>query len=95
VEVAVLHLVLVEAAEGQHAALAEAAVQRMGESPAAGPLTLNCDPLSVPITRPPTMPPIIPENKGALLPSAMPRQSGSATRNTTTDAGKSDERLLI
>ena len=37
-EVAVLHLVLVEAAEGQHAALAEAAVQRMGEGPAAGPL---------------------------------------------------------
>ena len=48
-EVAVLHLVLAEAAEGQHGALAEAAehrhgiltaaeVQRMGEGPAAGPL---------------------------------------------------------
>ena len=37
-EVAVLHLGLAEAAEGQHAALAEVAVQRMGERPAAGPL---------------------------------------------------------
>ena len=48
-EVAVLHLVLAEAAEGQHGALAEAAerrhgilaeaeVQRMGEGAAAGPL---------------------------------------------------------
>jgi hypothetical protein len=38
VEVAVLDLVLPEAAEGQHAALAEAAVQRMGEGPDVGPL---------------------------------------------------------
>ena len=38
VEVAVLHLVLAEAAEGQHEAPAEAEVQRMGEGPDAGPL---------------------------------------------------------
>ena len=44
-EVAVLHLALAEAAEGQHRALTEAAealaeaeVQRMGEGPVAGPL---------------------------------------------------------
>ena len=37
-EVAVLDLVLAEAAEGQHEAQAEAAVQRMGEGPDAGPL---------------------------------------------------------
>lgn len=38
VEVAVLDLLLAEAAEGQHAALAEAAVQRVGVGPDAKPL---------------------------------------------------------
>lgn len=37
-EVAVLRLVLAEAAGGQHAALTEVAVQRMEEGPDAGPL---------------------------------------------------------
>ena len=57
--------------------------------PAAGPLTLSEEPLSRPTTTPPTIPAMIPENNGAPEPSAMPRQSGRATRNTTTAAGAS------
>jgi hypothetical protein len=57
--------------------------------PAAGPLTLTCDCESTPTTTPPMMPAITPEKSGALDPSAMPRQSGNATRNTTIPAGPS------
>jgi len=63
--------------------------------PAAGPLTLSCDPLSDPTTMPPMIPAINPENKGAFEPSAMPRHNGSATRNTTIDEGKSCTSDLI
>src|SRR5438132_1604483 len=57
--------------------------------PAAGPLTPTHELLMPPTTMPPTMPAIIPENSGAPLASAIPRQSGTATKNTTTLAGKS------
>ena len=56
--------------------------------PAAGPETLSCDPLNRPTTLPPTTPAIIPENKGAPDAKAMPKQSGSATSNTTMDADR-------
>jgi hypothetical protein len=36
------------------------------------------------------MPAMSPENKGAPLARAMPKQSGKATKNTTTLAGRSD-----
>jgi hypothetical protein len=61
--------------------------------PAAGPLTLNWEPLRAPMTMPPITPAIIPENKGALEPSAIPRQSGSATKNTTIEDGISEDRF--
>jgi hypothetical protein len=35
------------------------------------------------------IPAMIPENKGAFDPRAIPRQRGNATSNTTTDAGTS------
>ena len=38
---------------------------------------------------PPTMPAIRPDIKGAPLASAIPRHSGTATRNTTSEAGRS------
>src|SRR5688572_1595923 len=57
--------------------------------PAAGPLTLNAEPLKNPTTTPPTTPAIIPEKSGAPDANATPKQSGKATRNTTTAAGRS------
>src|SRR6056297_465702 len=51
--------------------------------PAAGPLTLVCEPLTHPTIMPPTIPAIRPEKSGAPEASAIPRQSGSATRKTT------------
>ena len=39
-------------------------------------------------------PAISPENKGAPLAGAMPRHSGTATKNTTTPAGRSWRRGL-
>ena len=62
--------------------------------PAAGPLTLNCEPLRLPTTIPPTIPAINPENKGAPEPRAMPKHNGNATKNTTTDAEKSAPKFL-
>ena len=41
-------------------------------------------------TNPPIMPDIIPDNKGTPQASEIPKQRGSATRNTTTPAFKSD-----
>jgi hypothetical protein len=58
-------------------------------NPAAGPLTLNCEPLNEPITIPPIIPEISPLNRGALEAKAMPKHKGKATKNTTIDDGKS------
>ncbi len=58
--------------------------------PAAGPLTPNCEPLSVPTKTPPTIPAITPEISGAPEAKATPKQSGKATKNTTKPDGKSD-----
>ena len=68
--------------------------------PAAGPLTLVCDPLNIPTTMPPTIPASTPENNGAPDASAIPRHKGSATRNTTRPAVRSrgrvdDDRLFV
>ena len=57
--------------------------------PAAGPLTISCEPLRTDTTSPPTMPVIRPESIGAPEASAIPRQSGRATRKTTIPAGRS------
>lgn len=66
------------------------APRTMTARPAAGPLTPRADPLAAPTTMPPTIPAMMPENKGAPDARAMPRQSGVATRNTTTAAGMSE-----
>jgi hypothetical protein len=58
-------------------------------NPAAGPLTLSCEPLSSPVTIPPAMPAIIPEKGLAPEAKAIPRHSGSATSVTTMEAGTS------
>ena len=62
--------------------------------PAAGPLTLKLEPLKLPITIPPIIPAIIPLNKGALDAKATPKQRGKATKKTTIEEGKSDDRFL-
>ena len=61
----------------------------MAANPAAGPLTPILEPLKPPTTIPPIIPEINPEKSGAPLASAIPKQSGRATKNTTTLAGKS------
>jgi hypothetical protein len=43
------------------------------------------------MTIPPIIPAIRPENNGAPEARAIPKQSGNATKNTTTEAGKSDD----
>lgn len=58
-------------------------------SPAAGPLTCSGDPPRAPTTIPPTMAAIRPASTGALDAIAMPSDSGSATRNTTSEEGRS------
>lgn len=58
-------------------------------NPAAGPLTLNGEPLNKPMTIPPTAPAIIPEKAGTPDATATPRHKGRATRKTTSAAGKS------
>ena len=60
-------------------------------NPAAGPLTLVCEPLKSPITIPPIIPDKIPAKGGASEARAIPRQRGSATRKTTVPALKSRE----
>ena len=57
--------------------------------PAAGPLTPCEDLLTAPTSVPPTIPAIRPENRGAPLANAMPRQSGKATKSTTMLDGTS------
>src|SRR6478752_1043780 len=61
--------------------------------PAAGPETLKWDWLKYPTTIPPTIPEIIPENKGAPEAIAIPKHNGSATKKTTKPDAKSDLRL--
>ena len=65
------------------------AVKTMAANPAAGPLTPMADPLKDPTTIPPIIPAIKPEKSGAPLAKAIPKQSGKATKNTTTLDGKS------
>src|SRR5690606_14250215 len=62
--------------------------------PAAGPLTPIDEPLSPPTTIPPIIPAITPENNGAPLANAIPKHSGKATKNTTSEAGKSFFKFL-
>ena len=57
--------------------------------PAAGPLTLSFDPLKEPITIPPIIPEIKPLKNGAPDAREIPKQSGSATRKTTSPDGRS------
>ena len=66
----------------------------MAASPAAGPLTPTLDPLMAPTTTPPTIPAIRPEKRGAPLANAIPKHKGSATKNTTILAGRSDFKFL-
>src|SRR5690606_36871835 len=70
------------------------AVRTITARPAAGPLTPRGEPLSEATIRPPTIPAIIPEKRGAPLARAIPKHSGNATRNTTILAGKSYLRFL-
>ncbi len=65
------------------------AVKIITARPAAGPLTPCVDLLIAPTSVPPTIPAIRPENRGAPLANAMPRQSGKATKSTTMLDGKS------
>ena len=58
----------------------------MEVSPAAGPVTERGERLMNGTTMPPTIPAIRPETGGTPHAMAIPRQSGSATRNTTTPA---------
>ena len=57
--------------------------------PAAGPLTCSGEPPRAPATTPPTIAAIRPASTGALDAIAMPNDSGRATRNTTSEAGRS------
>jgi hypothetical protein len=50
--------------------------RRRPSDPAAGPLTLVCDPLSAPTRMPPTIPATSPANSGALDARAIPRHRG-------------------
>jgi len=59
------------------------------DNPAAGPDTASCDPLMTETTIPPIIPERIPEYNGAPEANAIPKQSGSATKNTERPAGKS------
>lgn len=58
-------------------------------SPAAGPLTLSGDLLKKETTTPPMIPESNPAYNGAPDANAIPKQSGSATRNTERPAGRS------
>jgi len=59
------------------------------ESPAAGPETLNAEPLINETTIPPMMPERMPAYSGAPDASAIPRQRGNATKKTERPAGRS------
>lgn len=64
-------------------------VATMAVNPAAGPETPTDEPEKIPTTIPPQIPAMSPENTGASLAKAIPRQSGTATKKTTTPAGMS------
>ena len=64
-------------------------MKTIAASPAAGPLTPIWEPLIIPTIIPPIIPAIKPENNGAPLASAIPKQRGSATKKTTILAGMS------
>jgi hypothetical protein len=67
----------------------EIAVVTTTNKPAAGPLTLCCEPLIAPTRRPPQIPEITPVIAGSPEAKAIPRHNGSATRKTTSEAEKS------
>src|SRR4029078_6137160 len=77
-----------------YAGILPIAVATIAVKPAAGPLTLSCEPLRLPITIPPIMPAIRPEKRGAPEPNAIPRHKGNATKNTTTEEDKSAPAVL-
>ena len=58
-------------------------------NPAAGPVTLNAEPLTVATRIPPIIPAIIPEKSGAPDANAIPKHKGNATKKTTNPAGRS------
>ncbi len=58
-------------------------------SPAAGPLTCSAEPPTAPATTPPITAAINPAATGAPDANAIPSDSGTATRNTTREAGRS------
>ncbi len=64
------------------------AVKTIAVRPAAGPETEIFELLIVPTTKPPTIPAMIPDNGGAPDANAIPKQRGSATKNTTSPEGK-------
>src|SRR5215203_7124074 len=64
-------------------------------SPAAGPDTLTFEPLKYPTIIPAITPQIIPPNGGAPLATAIPKQRGKATRNTTIPDKRSDFRYFV
>ena len=64
------------------------ATKTMAVRPAAGPETEILELLIRPTTIPPTIPAMTPDNGGAPDANAIPRQRGSATRNTTKPEGK-------
>ena len=61
----------------------------MAVNPGEGPLTLVCEPLSTPTTRPPTMPASTPAKYGAFDADATPKHKGSAAKKTTRPAVRS------
>ena len=63
--------------------------------PAAGPLTLVCEPLMKPMIIPPMIPEMIPDINGAPEANAIPRHNGNATRKTTSPAGISVFNVLM
>lgn len=65
------------------------AVSTITVKPAAGPDTLMCEPLMAPTITPPIMPESSPEKRLAPEAKAIPKQSGKATKATTSEAGKS------
>ena len=64
-------------------------LETMTLKPAAGPEILSTEPLSAPITIPPVIPAIKPDDKGAPEARAIPKHNGNATKNTTRPADKS------
>ncbi len=59
------------------------------DNPAAGPETLNFEPLMNETTKPPMIPDINPAYKGAPEAKAIPKHSGRATKKTDMPAGRS------